>query len=88
MGSDAEKERSFEHALDEQKGEEVAEFWWNQNSVKIIFNAQNPRTTGSKAYEKYEKYKAAETVGQAKALGAITTDLKFYKNLCKTYKYL
>ena len=51
--------------------------WWNNNEVNISFQPVIPRTAGSKAFEKYEKYKAAGTVGEAKSLGAITTDLKF-----------
>ena len=45
------------------------------NETAISFKCENPKKPGSKAWERYEKYKAAETVGSAVALGAQWQDL-------------
>ena len=45
------------------------------DSTIINFLAENPKKVGSKAWERYEKYKAATTVGDATRLGAQWQDL-------------
>lgn len=47
-----------------------------QKKTKINFKKQNPKKEGTKAYEKYEKYKSATTVGKALELGATMRDLQ------------
>lgn len=46
----------------------------------LCFKQENPKRSGTKAHERYEKYKAAKTVEEALALGAsrgdITNDIK------------
>ena len=50
-----------------------AEFW-NIDAARIVFVQENPKKNGSKAYEKYEAYKSAGTIGAARAAGASTTE--------------
>ena len=55
----------------------------------IFLQIGNPKKPGSKAYERYDKYKAAKTIGEAQSLGANWQDLtgdfeKAYLTLCKT----
>ena len=38
---------------------------------------QNPKTAGSKCYQRYERYKAAMTVGQFLDLGGTIADLQY-----------
>ena len=45
------------------------------DSTAIKFIAENPKKMGSKAWERYEKYKTATTVGDATRLGAQWQDL-------------
>lgn len=51
----------------------------------IVYVQENPKREGGKAFENYEKYKAAKTVNEARELGAASGDLKhdwqkgFYK---------
>ena len=44
-------------------------------STKALFQSVNPKQRESKAWHRYEKYKAATTVGEAIGLGAERTDL-------------
>ena len=47
-----------------------------KNKTKINFKKQNPKKEGTKAHEKYEKYKSATTIGKALELGATMRDLQ------------
>ena len=53
-----------------------APVWYNNDSLKIAFQQDNPKTAGTKAYASYEQYKTAVTVAAAKHAGATNTDLK------------
>ncbi len=43
-------------------------------NLKISFRKDNPKRPGSKAYDRYEKYKKATTLKKARELGAIRED--------------
>ncbi|CAK0863210.1 unnamed protein product [Prorocentrum cordatum] len=45
------------------------------DSVAVSFRQDNPKSRGSKAHERYERYKAAATVGEAVGLGASKGDV-------------
>ena len=45
--------------------------------IKIYFQQENPKKTGTAAYRRYEKYKKAKTIKQAKELGALSVDFKW-----------
>ena len=51
--------------------------WHHQSDLLIRFVDENPKKNGTKAFEKYERYKVAATVGHARELGASGTDLQF-----------
>ena len=44
---------------------------------KILFLQENPKTVGTACYGRYESYKAATTVAEARRLGASTADLRW-----------
>ena len=46
------------------------------NGNAISFKTENPKKPGSKAWERYEKHKTAQTIGDAVALGAQWQDLR------------
>ena len=50
--------------------------WFNNADVQIVYQGENPKKKGSKAFVLYEAYKDSTTVAQAKAAGATSTDLK------------
>ena len=50
--------------------------WWQQDEVRVKYQQANPHRQGSGAAERYEAYKVATTIGEAKLLGATTVDMK------------
>ena len=50
--------------------------WWQEGRVGLRFATANPKQGGSKAYERFEQYKHAGSVAEARRLGATTEDLK------------
>mmetsp|Transcript_155663 Transcript_155663/g.274970 ORF Transcript_155663/g.274970 Transcript_155663/m.274970 type:complete len:200 (+) Transcript_155663:113-712(+) len=46
------------------------------DSRGIKYQSQNPKVRGGAAFERYEKYKHAKTVGEALSLGAAPGDIK------------
>ena len=50
------------------------------DEVVIDFDAVNPKRPGSKAYELYEQYKSAKTVGEALRLGASKGHIRYDVN--------
>ena len=47
-----------------------------KKKTKINFTKKNPKKPNTKAFEKYEKYKSATTIGKALELGATMRDLQ------------
>lgn len=47
--------------------------------IKIYFQQQNPKKKDTAAYRRYEKYKKANTIKEAKELGALSVDFKWDK---------
>tara|TARA_X000000368_G_scaffold129289_1_gene101652 strand:- start:1652 stop:2419 length:768 start_codon:yes stop_codon:yes gene_type:complete len=47
------------------------------DSIKINIQQLNPKKKGTKAYDRYEKYKKATTIKEAKELGALSVDFKW-----------
>lgn len=47
---------------------------------KISFTMKNPKKERSSAFTKYERYKMATSVGQARELGAVKKDFFFSQN--------
>ena len=45
------------------------------SSTKVKFEQENPKTPGSKAYQRYDKYKSSNTIGEATHQGANWQDL-------------
>ena len=58
------------------KSEGEERLWFNHPNVAIVFQNENPKKTGSKAFALYDKYKFARTVAEAKFAGALNADLK------------
>ena len=58
----------------------------DDDSTKIAFQSANPKQKESKAWHRFEKYKAATTVGEAIGLGAERSDLNndLKKNFVKS----
>ena len=50
--------------------------WWDDTDVRLKFQQENPKREGTGAALRYEAYKHATTVGDAKAAGATVQDLK------------
>ena len=46
--------------------------------IKIYFQQQNPKKKDTAAYKRYEKYKKANTIKEAKELGALSVEM-FYR---------
>ena len=44
-------------------------------ATSILFRSENPKKAGSKSWERYEKYKSAQTIGEATKLGAQWQDI-------------
>ena len=44
--------------------------------TEVVFQSDNPKTVGTATFERYEQYKQAKTVGEAKRLGATSADIK------------
>lgn len=49
---------------------------WAKESIQIEYQDKNPKKEGAKAFGKYENYKVARSVKQAKQLGADSNDCK------------
>ena len=47
-----------------------------QDSTAIKFQPLNPKRVGTASYTRYERYKVAKTVGEARTAGAHSMDLK------------
>ena len=61
-------------------GERYAAFRRADSTVEsgshgILFRSENPKKAGSKSWERYEKYKSAQTIGEATKLGAQWQDI-------------
>ena len=48
-----------------------------RDEMQITFQVNNPKKLGSKIHTAYERYKAAQTVSEARALGAFGTMIKY-----------
>ena len=51
--------------------------WYDNPDQKIRYDQKNRKLAESHAFKKYEAYKCASTVQEARSLGATTRDLKF-----------
>lgn len=47
------------------------------NNTSIFIDKDNPKKVGSAAYDRFELYKEARTIGQAKKMGATSEDIRF-----------
>ena len=45
------------------------------SDTKVTFEQENPKTPGSKAYQRYDKYKSNHTIGEATHQGTNWQDL-------------
>jgi hypothetical protein len=45
--------------------------------TEIYINSDNPKKTGTSAYNRYELYKKARTINEAKKMGATADDIRF-----------
>ena len=45
------------------------------NEIPVVYAAENPARRNSQRYQRYENYKKATTIGQARALGATSQDI-------------
>ena len=45
------------------------------SGTRVKFEQENPKTPGSKAYQRYDKYKSSNTIGEATQQGANWQDL-------------
>ena len=48
-----------------------------RDDLPVTFQAENPRQPGSKVHATYKRYKAAQTVGEARALGPSRSMIKY-----------
>ena len=48
-----------------------------RDDLPVRFQAENPKQLGSKVHAAYERYKAAQTVGESRALGASRSMIKY-----------
>lgn len=46
-------------------------------STPVVWQQTNPKKSGSASWLRYEAYKAAKTLGEAKALGALRDDVRW-----------
>ena len=47
------------------------------DELRILVQTENPKRYGTSSYKRYEKYKVASTIGDARRLGATATDIRF-----------
>ena len=47
------------------------------DDLRILVQTENPKKYGTSSYKRYEKYKVASTIGEARRLGATATDIRF-----------
>ena len=47
------------------------------DSVRIAFQVENPKRSGSGAYDRFSVYRVATTIAEARTLGATVADIKF-----------
>ena len=45
------------------------------NEIPVVYSANNPARRNSERFQRYENYKKATTIGQARALGATSQDI-------------
>ena len=50
---------------------------WHIREQRVAFTPENPKKQKTKSWDKYEKYKSARTIGEARDAGASTRDLAF-----------
>ena len=63
-------------SLDSEMEAIFEESWWHNPQVRIEFQADNPKRANTKAFTRYEAYKTAKTVGDARSASATTSDLR------------